>query len=163
MTQWPHDDNASLITFYGQPWEDLSLLTHVAPPFVMRYEGAQVHGILIHVKCSDALNAALNAAWVHYGHDQAQIDASGLSNYSGSYNYRTVRGATNLSCHAFGAALDIDAEHNPMYYNPNVGLPLRPPCAMPQPVVDAFNTVGATWGGTFLHRVDKMHFQFAHE
>ena len=157
-TNWPHDDTTSLIAFYGKPWEDTSLLTHVPPPFVMKYEGTQIHGILIHVKVADALLAALNAAWTFYGKDQAQIDASGLSNYSGSYNYRNVRGASSLSCHAFGAAVDIDAEHNPMYYNPNVV-----PCRMPSPVVNAFVSNGATWGGSFQHRVDKMHFQYAHE
>ena len=155
---WPHDDTQSLIAFYGKPWEDTSLLTHVVPPFIMKYEGTQIHGILIHVNCAEALDEALNDIWDHYGHDQNQIDAVGLSNYSGSYAYRNVRGGASLSCHAFGAALDIDADHNQMYYNPNVV-----PCRMPQPAVFAFENTGATWGGRFTHRVDKMHYQWAHE
>ena len=154
MSQWPHDDTNSLIAFYGKPWEDSSLLTHVTPPFVMKYEGTQIHGILFNVKCAGALLQALNNAWDAYGHDQAAIDASGLSNYSGSYNYRDVRGATNLSCHAFGAAIDIDAEHNPLGSNSG---------AMPQQVVDAFKAAGAFWGGDFVHRKDEMHFQWATE
>ena len=85
---------------------------------------------------------------------QTALDASGLSNYSGSYNYRNVRGATSLSCHAFGAALDIDAEHNPLGATS---------WHMPQQVVAAFKSVNATWGGDFIHRKDSQHFQFAHE
>ena len=155
---WPSDNTASLIAFYGKPWETPSLLTHVAPPFAMYYEGTLIHGILIHTKCAAAVTEALNNAWQAYGMDQKQIDASGLSNYSGSYNYRNVRGASSLSCHAFGAALDIDAEHNPMWY---AGAPK--PFHMPNQVVAAFKSVNATWGGDFTHRHDPMHFQFAHE
>lgn len=151
---WPHDDLDSLISFYGKPWLTPSLLTHISPPFIMRYEGAMVHGIQIHTKCADALHAALMACWEHYGHDQSAIDGSGLSNYSGSYNYRAVRGSTNLSCHAFGAAIDIDAEHNPLGATQG---------AMQQSVIDAFAAVGATWGGSFINRKDLQHFQFAHE
>jgi len=151
---WPHDDTASLIAFYGKPWEDGSLLVHVVPPFVMKYEGAVIRGITIHKKCADALTEALNTAWISYKKDQAAIDASGLSNYSGSFNYRNVRGASNLSCHAFGAALDIDAEHNPLGAVKG---------RMPQEVVQAFKSVGAFWGGDFIHRKDWMHFQFARE
>ena len=151
---WPHDDTDSLIAYYGRPWDDPNLLVHVPPPFIMKYEGAVIHGILIHNKCAAALATALSSAWKFYGQDQSQIDATGLSNYSGSYNYRSVRGASNLSCHAFCAALDIDAEHNMLGAAQG---------AMRKPVVDAFKYVGATWGGDFIHRKDWMHFQFAHE
>ena len=154
MNPWPHDDTASLIAFYGKPWEDSSLLVHVPPPFIMKYEGAIIHGILIHQKCAAALALALSSIWKYYGQSQDQIDASGVSNYSGSYNYRSVRGASNLSCHAFGAALDIDAEHNMLGSSHG---------NMKQPVVDAFKMVGAFWGGDFIHRKDWMHFQFAKE
>lgn len=151
---WPHDDTQSLIEFYGKPWGDLGLLTHVTPPFQMRYESTPIHGILIHKKCADALAEALAAIWDHYGHDQGAIDKSSISRYSGSYNYRNVRGAGNLSCHAFGAAIDIDAEHNSLG---SVHSQMDPV------VISAFKSVGAFWGGDFIHRKDPMHFQFAHE
>lgn len=152
--QFPHDDTAALIAFYGKPWENPALLTHVTPPFAMRYEGAVVHGVLFHVKAAPALTAAMAACWDHYGHDQAQIDAAGLSNYSGSYNYRNVRGASSLSCHSFGAAIDIDADHNRLGSTHG---------RMPQPVIDAFKAQGFFWGGDFKSRKDFMHFQGAHE
>lgn len=151
---WPHDDTDSLLDFYGAPWKNPGLLTHVQPPFVMRYEGAVIHGILFHIKCAPALNTALAAIWEHYGHDQGAIDAAGLSNYSGSYNFRSIRGATRLSCHSFGAAIDIDAEHNPLGAAQG---------RMPAAAVDAFSSVAAMWGGNFRTRKDWMHFQFAHE
>lgn len=151
---WPHDDTESLIAFYGKPWIDPSLLTHVTPPFIMKYEGAVVHGLLIHVKCAEALTEALRACWDHYGHDQDAIDKTGLSNYSGSYNYRAIRGSSRLSCHAFGAAVDIDAEHNPLGSRT---------WKIPPDVVNAFKATGAFWGGDFQNRKDSQHFQWAHE
>lgn len=151
---WPHDDEQSLISFYGKPWEDSSLLVHVIPPFYMFYAGAIVRGILIHKKCADALEEALHTCWDHFDRDQHQVNLCGLSNYSGSFNYRNVRGAHSLSCHAFGAAIDIDAENNQLGSLKG---------AMNQVVVDAFKSVGAFWGGDFVHRKDQMHFQFANE
>ena len=151
---WPHDDTQSLIAFYGKPWIDSSLLVDVTPPFVMKYESAIVHGLLVHNKIAVALSTALKTIWDHYGNDQHIIDATGISNYSGSYNYRSVRGAGNLSCHAFGAALDFDAENNPLGAAHG---------SMARPCIDAFKSVGAVWGGDFIHRKDWMHFQFANE
>jgi hypothetical protein len=102
------------------------------------------------------LLAALNTAWDAYGRDQAQVDEAGLSNYSGSYNYRSVRGSVRLSCHAFGAAIDIDAEQNPMNYNGDHG-------NMPPIVINAFKSVGWFWGGDYQTRKDPMHFGAATE
>ena len=151
---WPHDDTQSLLNYYGRPWEYAGLLTHVTPPFIIRYEGAPVHAVLIHKRCSDALAEVFANIWNHYGRDQSAIDNSSISRYSGSYNYRNVRGSINLSCHAFGAALDFDAEHNPLGATHSNMDPV---------VISAFKSVGAWWGGDFIHRKDNMHFQFATE
>lgn len=149
---WPHDDYTSLVGFYGKPWQKPDLLTHVIPPFQMKFEGALIHGILIHEKCALALNEALQKIWQAYG-SQPAIDATGFSNYSGSYNYRNVRGATSLSCHAFGAAIDVNAEK----------LSLGSTKRLPDPIIQAFKSVGAFYGGDFIHRKDPMHLQFANE
>lgn len=151
--QWPHDDMQSLRAFYGQPWINTALLTHVVPPFQMKYEGTLIHGILIHKKCAQALSEALQKIWDSYNHDQAAVDNTGFTNYSGSYNYRNVRGAQTLSCHAFGAAIDINAEELPMHSEKRLA----------QPILDAFKAVGAFYGGDFKTRTDPMHLQFANE
>jgi hypothetical protein len=39
-----------------------------------------------------------------------------VTHFSGSYNYRPIRGSTRLSVHAFEATLDFDAENQPMTY-----------------------------------------------
>lgn len=150
---WPHDDTADLVTFYGKPWIDSKLLAHCTPPFRVRYEGAPVHGLLVHVKVVPALAKALQLIWQAFACDQAALDATGFTNYSGAFNYRSVRGVARLSCHAFGAALDFDAEHNAMG---TAG-------SMDPRIIDCFKSVGAFWGGDFRSRKDPMHFQFTHE
>lgn len=154
MSRWPHDDPASLAAFYGDPARDEpgKQLVPVIPPFQMYYDGFPVKQILFHRKAAGALKAVFDEIWEHYGRDQAKLDALRISHYSGAYNHRLIRGsATRWSNHAYGAAIDLDAEHNG--FNAGHG-------TMPQPVIDAFKRQGALWGGDYRGRTDPMHFEF---
>jgi hypothetical protein len=154
MTKWPHDDSESLAAFYGDPnkGEPGHQLVPVVPPFQMYYDGKPIAHIMFHRKAADALKAALETVWEHYGKNQAKLDLLGISKFSGSYNPRKIRGsATKWSNHAYGAAIDLNAEHNG--FNTGHG-------TMPQPVIDAFKSQGALWGGDYQHRTDPMHFEF---
>lgn len=153
-TKFPHDDTASLTAFYGKPWQDSSLIAHVIPPFKMTYDGKPVKSIPFHVKAAPALTSALNRiAEVSKTKPGVLVH---VSKWSGSGNYRPVRGSSRLSTHAFWAAIDFDAG--------NLPLGRRVPASeMPQEVVDAFKATGAFWGGDYKSRADPMHFQYAHE
>jgi hypothetical protein len=154
MTTWPHDDPESLAAFYGNPdhGEPGTRLVPVVPPFKMYYDGKPIKAIQFHKKAAPALLAALNAIWNHYGRDQATIDRLGISKFNGAYNPRKIRGsATRWSNHAYGAAIDLNADDN------GFG---RGHGTMPQPVVDAFKAQGALWGGDYHGRTDPMHFEF---
>lgn len=152
-----------MIGFYGDPrnpgWHSVSLVPFT-PPWTMSFkdDNGKLHPVShfdVHRKIIAAMTAAFAEVWEHYGRTQAAIEAVGLHWYGGCYNFRPVRGSARLSCHAFGAAIDLDPEHNPMNRS-HVS-------HMPQPVVDAFKKQGAFWGGDFRSRQDPMHFQFAHE
>lgn len=124
----------------------------VVPPFKMYYDGKQVNSIKFHRKCAGALKAALDEIWEHYGRDQRKIDALGISKYAGAYNPRYIRGSTTKwSNHAYGAAIDLNAEDNG--FGKGRG-------TIPQPVIDAFKRQGARWGGDYRGRTDPMHFEF---
>jgi len=151
---WPHDDTASLLAFYGKPWEDSALIVDVPVSFVMHYEQTPVSHIRFHKRGADALAAVLKTIVGLASGKSAVLDH--VSHFSGSYNYRPVRGSSRLSCHAFGAALDFDAERLPL----GTGVPSS---EMPQEVVDAFKAEGFFWGGDYRGRKDPMHFQLAHE
>lgn len=159
MPRWPHDDMQSLVAFYGDP-NDANFhseqIVRIMPPWQLFYAGRPwTHGIEVHRKCASALSAALQEIWEHAGRTQAAIDACGLSNFSGSYVNRDVRGHPGVkSVHAFGAAFDFDAEHNPLGATRG---------AMPSEAVASFKHQEGTWGGDFVHRKDWMHFQFAYE
>lgn len=160
----PHDDNESLIKFYGNPairgWGDQ--LVKFTPPYRMLYrqDASTVfteHGFYMHPKCLDAFTAAFAAIWNGFNNDQAAIDAAGMQWYGGCYNPRHVRGSSvHLSVHAFAAAIDINPDANPLGAAWN-------PAKMPQIVIDAFKSTGAYWGGDFHSRKDVQHFQYAHE
>lgn len=157
MTDWPHDDTRALIDFYGDPRRAgfVSNLVLVKPPWQMMYEGRPIRGVQIHRKCADSLAAVFNDIAAQVGNDWSKLPPSAIK-FSGSYNYRPVRGSSRLSCHAFGAAIDLDAEENAMNSRGDKG-------TMAQIVIDAFKRQGWYWGGDFHSRQDPMHFQAANE
>lgn len=156
MTMWPKDNQAARNAFYGDPGrgEIPSQLVPVTPPFAMYYSdetgSRKIKAIQFHKKAAPALLAALNEIWDYCQHDQAKIDAAGVSKYAGAYNHRMVRGSsTKWSNHAYGTAIDLNAEQNGLYAKGN----------MPQFVVDAFCRQGWMWGGWYQGRKDPMHFE----
>jgi hypothetical protein len=69
--------------------------------------------------------------------------------YGGCFNWRSQRGATRLSTHCWGIAIDL-----------RVSTCQRgTPGDMPRAIVEAFAEMGATWGGRFTVP-DPGHFQF---
>lgn len=154
MTKWPKDNQAARNAFYGDPAKGQigPQMVRVVPPFAMYYEGKRIKAIQFHRKAAAALLAALNEIWDYCEHDQAKIDAAGVSRYTGAYNHRKVRGSkTKWSNHAYAAAIDLNAGENALGVKKGT---------MPQFVVDAFCRQGAMWGGWYRRRPDWMHFEF---
>lgn len=153
---WPRDNQAELISFYGNPGDKgpngvAAQLVKVAPPFQMYYDNRPLKSLTFHRKAAPALQAALAEIWDRYGHDQGEIDRLGISKCAGTYNPRLIRGSkTKWSNHAYGAAIDINAEENG--FNAKSTIPL--------PVIAAFKRQGARWGGDYRGRKDPMHFEF---
>ena len=71
----------------------------------------------------------------------------------GGYNNRRIRGGSNWSEHAWGTAIDINPDENPMQdrlqttWRPDIG--------------DVAAKWGLKWGGSFAGRKDPMHFEVA--
>jgi hypothetical protein len=142
-TPWPHQRDA--VAFFGALDTIENQLVFVTPPFEIRFEGKKVAHIRIHKKCSASLARVFDSVKSHYEH-------TGLE-YSGSYANRNIRGGNSTSMHAFGAAIDFDAENN--------GLGTAGTFTENSPLVRAFELEGWIWGGRWKTRSDPMHFQAA--
>lgn len=158
MTTFPPDTMAAKIAFYGDPrgphgvsdsWFSKNVV-RVFPPFQMLYAGKPIKSIAFHRLASEALTWALKDIWDECDHDQKQIDKFGLSEYGGSFNYRLIRGSSNMSNHSFAIAIDIAPTGNELGKTKG---------KMPQFVVDAFKVQGFKWGGDYKGRKDWMHFE----
>jgi hypothetical protein len=102
---------------------------------------------------------------------QADLDAppTGDGNNTAAYACRPAVGTTTWSAHAYGLAVDLNPFQNP-YRRDDVVLPelassyldrswRRPGMLFADgAVVDVFQRVGWTWGGTFRSVLDLHHF-----
>lgn len=159
--QWPNErSEAELIAFYGDPvlhgsidpqWERANIVDLV-PPYDMRYSwGPPVKRLRFHRKCRDAFGDALVAVKRLYG-TQKDIEAHRLHLTGGSLMVRLKRGSgQSWSTHSYGAALDIDPQHNPFRSKWRPGF-------IPLEAARCFQHAGLIWRGADGD-TDPMHFQ----
>jgi hypothetical protein len=163
---WPKRADAE--SFYGthtlgpdglptQEWqEDHLILMPVPFPLRLAWQPTTtVRRIRCHVKAAISLEHILHAILAHYGGDPEKVRAARMDLFGGCYEFRRARGGSQLSMHAWGAAIDLDPERN------ELGVPWKPGTGMmPQAVVEIFESAGWTWGGGWK-RPDPMHFEAA--
>jgi hypothetical protein len=152
----PADKTVELVAYYGSLDSIPGQLVQVLFPWKAFFSGQLVKGISVHKKAADSLKAALNELWELSGKSQEMVDSWGLSVYDGSYNRRPVRNGSSPSVHAFGAAIDFNAEYNPNKIRD--GETDRDDAIMPEIVLDVFQKHGWKSGGRFWKR-DYMHIQ----
>lgn len=140
-------------------------ITLIVPPFAMAMGSIKITRIATHVKCAPALAEWLEQVWRNSSRHQATINRWGMNVFSGSFNYRPMRGLSALSMHAYGCAFDFDAPRNGLgNRQPNFARP-----EMRDAIVAPFLKLGGIWGGDWdgdgssldEPRCDGMHFQFA--
>ena len=166
MPNWPVETPATLNAFYGRhelkadgtptsAWLKANLVVINTPyPMTPSWEPtAVVTRIQCHRLVAESLKRVLSGILSHYGSIQS-VRSARMHLYGGAYNYRRISGSANLSLHAFGAAIDLDPDHNPL------GKPFTLDSGMmPEEVVALFDAEGWKWGGRFKSRKDCMHFQ----
>ena len=141
-------------SLYGSPGCEENLV-NVTPPYPLLYEGKPVKSIRVHRCIAARVERALRAVLEHYG--QEAISRLGLDQYSGSYNYRSSTGGSSLSMHAWGIALDFDAEHNTMQMH-------KPEARFSGAEYEDWWRIWEEQGAVSLGRerdYDWMHLQFA--
>ena len=145
---WPKSDYKSMVDFYGPPGE--SNLVTITFPTTMFYDGKRVKTTRIHKKCAESFVRVLTQIQKLHGDKTHIMDA--VSDYGGCFNHRNSRGATSLSKHAWGAAVDLDPDNNPF----RAHWPMK--AAMPIEIMEEFAREGWLCAGA-AWSFDAMHFQ----
>jgi hypothetical protein len=148
-TPWPKSDQSSLREFYGQPG-DVSNLVTVDFPFPTFYGGKMVRKFRCHKKVADSLLRILTNINSKYSKNRQIMEEA--EDFGGVYNFRNKRGGASLSVHAWGAAIDLDADDNTF----RDSWPMK--ADMPLEVIEEFAREGWLSAGAFWG-YDAMHFQ----
>ena len=146
---WPRSDRASLEAFYGKPGDESNLVS-ITPPFQMLYDGKRITSLRCHKKVAGSLHRILSRIGHYYGGRPDILEEA--QDYGGCFNFRNKRGGSSLSVHAWGAAIDLDADDNTFRDH----WPMQ--ADMPLEIIEEFAKEGwlsaaAFWG------YDAMHFQ----
>lgn len=146
---WPSSDVQSLTRFYGSPGDESNLVS-LEFPFRTFYAGRPVARFRCHKKVADSLSRILHQLRDLYGSNTKIMDP--VSDYGGCFNFRPKRGGNSWSLHAWGAAIDLDADDNTFRD------PWPQKSDMPFEVMEVFARegwvcAGGEWG------YDAMHFQ----
>lgn len=141
---WPGSSQSALRRFYGAPGDEGNLYPLNVAALDIRYEGRKVKTIRCHRLVAQSLGRVLAKL--------ATVAPDVLRSYAGCFNFRPVRGGSSYSLHAWGAAIDLDPDHN----GDKTHWPTR--ASMPIEVMEAFAREGWLPAGAFWHR-DAMHFQ----
>lgn len=144
---WP--SVSRLEAFYGKAGDE-SNLEVIEFPYPMIYDGKPVKKTRVNKKCSASLVKVLKA--IKKRMEEAPDIKGAAEDYGGVFNFRLKRGGSSYSLHAYGAAIDLDADDNTFKQT------WPEQADMPLEIIEEFAKEGwisaaAFWG------YDAMHFQ----
>lgn len=153
--RWPRQSECA--QFYGVPGQTTKIVYLELPfPFYLDWAlTTRITKIQIHEKCHDSLGRIYASVLSTYG--EAEIHRLGIDQFGGSVVVRKMRNGSRWSMHAFGCAVDHDADRNQLRENHTTARFARPEYA---PLLDAFEAEG--WLSLGRARdMDWMHMQAA--
>jgi hypothetical protein len=99
---------------YGNPNNNgKAYLVKLSLPYPMRLsweKSVEIRVIMCHKLVKDKLKAIFEEILQVYG--LAKIQELGIDLFGGCFNYRVMRGGTELSRHSWGVAIDLDPDRN---------------------------------------------------
>jgi D-alanyl-D-alanine carboxypeptidase len=141
---------------YGVPSKNPTYLTTLQLPYPMRLAwdvSTKVNKIQCHKLVHDQLKAIFEEILQVYGYEK--IVELGIDLFGGCFNFRVMRGGTELSRHSWGIAIDLDPERNQLKETSATARFARPEY---KPMIDIFYKHGFVGLGREENR-DWMHFQ----
>jgi hypothetical protein len=132
-------------------------LVYIDLPYPMRIawdRKKKIKRFQCHKLVAQAFLNVFNELLVHYGYDR--LVELGIDLYGGCFNYREMRGGTELSTHSWGIAIDLDPDRNLLHESAKTARFARPEY---KPMMDIF------YGHGFINlgmekNFDFMHFQY---
>lgn len=122
-SKWP--SSSQRISFYGDPGGNQVSLT-LPYPMRIAWEPDKVVGKWsCHAKCREPFERIFKRTLDYYG--ISEIKRLRLDMWGGTLNVRKMRGGSNWSDHAFGAAMDIDPDRNQLRWGSNLASLDDPP------------------------------------
>lgn len=146
---WPKATQAAIQKFFGKPGDEGALVT-IQFPFPKFYDGKLVKSTRIHEKCAESYLRVQNDIWTNYKTKRGIMEEA--EDYAGCYNFRLKRGGTTYSLHAYGGAVDEDADDNTF----RDSWPLQ--ADMPLEIIECYAKEGWTSAAAFWG-YDAMHHQ----
>ena len=138
---------------YGVPNEQGTYLTTIQLPYPFLYDGKPVSKMRCHKMVADKFLAVFNDILAHYGLEE--INRLGINKFGGCFNYRKMRGGTELSRHSWGVAIDLDPARNLLKETSKTARFARPEY---KPMIDIFYKHGFISLGREKN-YDWMHFE----
>lgn len=146
---WPFPTREGLREFYGEPGDEANLVA-IEFPYPMFYGGQRVTKTRCHKKVAASLLRILKNIGERGAGTREILEPA--QDYGGIFNFRNKRGGTSLSVHAWGAAIDLDADDN-SFRDPWPLVADMPLSVMEEFAKEGWTSAGAFWG------YDAMHFQ----
>lgn len=151
---WPKRNTAALEAFYGARGTNQTLLDLPYPMRLAWAPSIEVRRMSCHEKVAGPLSRIFAKTLNHY--DLDGIRDLRLDIFGGCLNVRKMRGGREWSVHSWGAAVDLDPEHNQLRWG-------KDRAAFARPEYDAFWSFVEAEGGYSLGRRenrDWMHTEF---
>jgi len=153
---WPKQTYGEMTKFFGPIGTNLKYITVPEKYPLKLYNGSEkLQKLYVNNRIAEPVIRVLNKVLEHYGSDK--INNSGMDLFFGCYNPRRMRGGSNWSTHAWGAALDFDAAYNPLRWK-------KDRARLARQFYDKWWEIWEDEGAVSLGRVkdfDWMHVQFA--
>jgi hypothetical protein len=154
--RWPKQDYKNMVNFYGPVGENQ---TKVELPFKLKLAWASsttLTKITCHQKCAKSIYTIFENTLKIYG--EKEISRLRLDLFGGCLNVRKMRGGSAWSIHSWGAAIDLDPDHNQLKWS-------SPRATFSKNEYNDFWKIVEAEGWTSLGRernYDWMHFQAAY-